>query len=236
MKQSIFRGIRRKLLDEGKLVRYITYAIGEVVLIIVGILFALNINDWNEEKKDRQTETKILTEIRINLLHDLDGIQVDISLMGTITESCDFVSRFLIEEEHTSEVFFSAVSPLRFGTYFNPNKSGYLLLVTKGVEIILNDPLRRAISNQYEYTYAFYSLKEEQRIQFVHDYVDPFFLEYFGWEGGSVFKVGGYSQSFEDYKKLKSDRAIPKLITGIKRENIVLMKPAHRIPFRMKSA
>ena len=74
MKQSIFRGIRRKLLDEGKLVRYITYAIGKVVLIIVGILFALKINDWNEEKKDRQTETKILTEIRINLLHDLDGI------------------------------------------------------------------------------------------------------------------------------------------------------------------
>ena len=49
--KSLFRSIRRKLLDEGKLLRYLTYALGEIVLIIVGILFALEVNDWNEERK-----------------------------------------------------------------------------------------------------------------------------------------------------------------------------------------
>ena len=49
--KSPFRSIRQTLFNEGKLVRYIGYAIGEVVLIIVGILFALKINDWNEDRK-----------------------------------------------------------------------------------------------------------------------------------------------------------------------------------------
>jgi hypothetical protein len=55
MKHSLFRFIRHKLLNEGKLLRYLSYAVGEVVLIIVGILMALKINDWNEDRK-RQLE------------------------------------------------------------------------------------------------------------------------------------------------------------------------------------
>jgi len=51
MKNPLFRSIRHKLLNEGKLLRYLSYAVGEVVLIIVGILMALKINDWNENRK-----------------------------------------------------------------------------------------------------------------------------------------------------------------------------------------
>ena len=49
--KSPFRAIRQKLFTEGKLLRYLTYAIGEIVLIIAGILIALKINDWNENRK-----------------------------------------------------------------------------------------------------------------------------------------------------------------------------------------
>jgi hypothetical protein len=49
--KSLFRSIRHKLLNEGKLLRYLSYAVGEVVLIIVGILMALKINDWNADRK-----------------------------------------------------------------------------------------------------------------------------------------------------------------------------------------
>ena len=49
--KSPFRAIRQKLFTEGKLLRYLGYATGEVVLIIIGILFALKINDWNEDRK-----------------------------------------------------------------------------------------------------------------------------------------------------------------------------------------
>lgn len=64
MKQSLFRSIRRKLLNEGKLVRYLTYAVGEVVLIIVGILFALKINDWNEDRKVQAEYDLYIVQLR----------------------------------------------------------------------------------------------------------------------------------------------------------------------------
>ena len=52
--RRIFSNIRNKLLGEGKLIRYLTYAAGEIMLIIIGILFALQINNWNEDRKALQ--------------------------------------------------------------------------------------------------------------------------------------------------------------------------------------
>ena len=66
MKQSLSRTIRRKLLlrrqgsegrvSEGKLLRYLIYALGEVVLIIVGIMLALKISDWTDARIVGQSE------------------------------------------------------------------------------------------------------------------------------------------------------------------------------------
>ncbi|QXD22692.1 hypothetical protein F7C95_12130 [Opitutia bacterium ISCC 51] len=51
MSQSPFRSIRQKLFNEGKLIRYLGYAIGEIALIIIGIMLALELNNWNEDRK-----------------------------------------------------------------------------------------------------------------------------------------------------------------------------------------
>ena len=71
---NFFRRIRKKLADDnppswraGKPLKYMRYAIGEIVLVVFGILIALSINNWNEERKDRNKEKVIL----VNLLSDL---------------------------------------------------------------------------------------------------------------------------------------------------------------------
>ena len=51
MAQSLFRSIRMKLFNEGKLLRYLGYAVGEILLIITGILIAVQISNWNEDRK-----------------------------------------------------------------------------------------------------------------------------------------------------------------------------------------
>ncbi len=48
---KFFRNIRRKLATENKVASYLRYAIGEVILVVVGILIALQVNNWNEERK-----------------------------------------------------------------------------------------------------------------------------------------------------------------------------------------
>ena len=48
---KFFRNIRKSLLNEGKTSKYLKYAIGEIVLVVIGILIALQINNWNEHRK-----------------------------------------------------------------------------------------------------------------------------------------------------------------------------------------
>lgn len=53
-----FRQIRQGLLTHNKFSKYLLYAIGEIVLVVLGILIALQINTWNEDRKDRLTVLK----------------------------------------------------------------------------------------------------------------------------------------------------------------------------------
>lgn len=69
---KFFRKIRQKLLTENKLRKYLLYAVGEIVLVVIGILIALAINNWNE---DRKTDVE-LKQISQNLIQEFESNQV----------------------------------------------------------------------------------------------------------------------------------------------------------------
>lgn len=62
-----FRKIRKQFADNNKPVKYMRYAIGEIVLVVVGILIALSINNWNEKNKTRNRELIYLSNIKEDL-------------------------------------------------------------------------------------------------------------------------------------------------------------------------
>ena len=65
---KFFRKIRQNLLMENKTGKYLKYAIGEIVLVVIGILIALQINNWNENRKDNNEEIAILENLDKNLI------------------------------------------------------------------------------------------------------------------------------------------------------------------------
>ena len=64
---AFFRQIRKGLLDSGVTRKHVLYAIGEIALVVVGILIALQVNNWNEWRKDKILEKEILNDLKINL-------------------------------------------------------------------------------------------------------------------------------------------------------------------------
>ncbi|WP_339656105.1 hypothetical protein [uncultured Maribacter sp.] len=64
---KFFRKIRLNLLSEGKTVNYLKYAIGEIILVMIGILLALQVNNWNENRKQLIAEQKILISLQKEL-------------------------------------------------------------------------------------------------------------------------------------------------------------------------
>jgi len=72
---KFFRKIRQKLLSENKLNKYLVYAIGEIVLVVIGILIALQINNVNEERKDRDREVNYLRNLKADLNSEIQNNQ-----------------------------------------------------------------------------------------------------------------------------------------------------------------
>ncbi len=64
----IFNSIRQRLLKENRLTRYLVYAIGEIVLVVIGILIALSINTWNKGRQDLQAQYELLQDLRDDLV------------------------------------------------------------------------------------------------------------------------------------------------------------------------
>lgn len=73
---TLLRKIRQSLIESGSVKRYILYAAGEIFLVMIGILLALQVNNWNEERKNRTLEKEILREINQEFkanLHEFEG-------------------------------------------------------------------------------------------------------------------------------------------------------------------
>jgi hypothetical protein len=150
---KFFQRIRRKLIDEGNLKKYLLYAIGEILLVVIGILIALQINNWNEYKKDRITESKLLIELKENLEINAARLRSDIQKEQKSIESINFVVDHLDSRRpyHDSlDVYFKHA-------FFSPDivlsSSGFESIKAKGFTIVINEELRKAIKDLFDVTY-----------------------------------------------------------------------------------
>ena len=71
----LFKNIRKELASENKVMAYLRYAVGEIVLLVIGILIALQVNNWNEHRKSKQE----LNQLKTSLISDLTKDTVSIS-------------------------------------------------------------------------------------------------------------------------------------------------------------
>ena len=67
---KFFREMRKSFLSQNKVSRYLLYALGEILLVVIGILIALQVNNWNENRKSEILEIKILKRLRQDLVAD----------------------------------------------------------------------------------------------------------------------------------------------------------------------
>jgi hypothetical protein len=150
---TFFRHIRKSLLGSGQARKYLLYAIGEIALVVIGILIALQINNWNEWRKDRAKEKIILYELEetiskncTNLSNALRRLEFRNTRANSLLE---FLSRNLPYEESLGKMIHYA----RIGTRFTLSHSGYEELKNAGFGILSSDSLKSEIINLYEFTY-----------------------------------------------------------------------------------
>lgn len=82
-----FRQIRQGLLTDNKFGKYLLYAVGEIILVVIGILVALSINNWNDEKKQRATEIHYLKNLKTDLQLNIAELNRYIGIRNSRIES-----------------------------------------------------------------------------------------------------------------------------------------------------
>jgi len=101
---KFFRHIRQNLLSEKQTSKYFKYAIGEIVLVVIGILIALQINNWNEKRKNENKITIVLKEIQKDLEEDI----VKSKALFTYYNKRDSIIQLALDNKLTRENYLSA--------------------------------------------------------------------------------------------------------------------------------
>ena len=169
---KFFRKIRQNLLSENKFTKYLVYALGEIILVVLGILIALQINNWSSNKKESQLERKMLEEIKFALESDLKDIEYNLNEHNQIFDSQKIVMDWLENEAPYIDSLSSHFANTINMTNFLSNLAAYETLKGIGIQLIKNDQTRQQILNLYELRYKDYktglNLVNEYRIYLIN--------------------------------------------------------------------
>jgi hypothetical protein len=198
--------------------RYFLYAIGEIVLVVVGILVALQINNWNEERKLADVETELLRGLLADLNQTAENLDEGIAF-NQFTELKYREILDALDDENVDETQLEGA----FGQIDNwaalyPTTSAYASLKAKGIDIIQNSKLRNAIVELYENEFVFL-LEDTDRSEWsIHDSVKmPFFAKHFEVrtpeEGIVLWEFSNDTATANDFQSLRTNQEFINLLS-----------------------
>jgi hypothetical protein len=172
---KFFRKIRHRLLTENKFSKYLIYAIGEIVLVVIGILIALQINNWNEEGKTSLEEQKILEQLKNEFEKNLEQLNEKIYMRNKMTLASEGLLNYIDHpEEIVEDSLLYYLFRLTQEPTFDPIKND--LAVSGKLRMIKNDSLKIMLSNWTSDAYQVQELEQSWQ-QVRNDVVIPVFVD-----------------------------------------------------------
>ncbi len=150
-----FRTIRQGLWAQGRITRYLTYAIGEIVLVVIGILIALQLNGLKEQRGRDAQERRILTEMLANLRSDSLDMAGNRDRSTRVMNASQAVLRQLEERIPWNDSMAHHYGSLGYWSVSLPVLSSYENLKSIGFDLITNDSLRSMMHRLYAQQYPF---------------------------------------------------------------------------------
>jgi Family of unknown function (DUF6090) len=199
---KFFRKIRQRLLTENKFSKYMLYAIGEIVLVVIGILIALQINNWNEQRKLQAKEIELLQNFKNTLNRDITSLTYYIEEFGTIHSSINVLMKYMKEdlpfEESLNFHFLNSTA------YWSPgiDQGVFETLTSTDLNIISNDSLKKSIVDYYAYANRDF----EPQVSKYQNVIDNASRNIFNTRFDTFWNVNKRAMIPHDYESLKTDK------------------------------
>ncbi|MFC4720957.1 DUF6090 family protein [Geojedonia litorea] len=176
---KFFRQIRRDLMEKNKTGKYFKYAVGEIILVVIGILIALQINNWNEQRKSTKKELILLTELQSSL--NLNRKKLNKRSFNF--KNLNYEGK-LLEEHLNSNLAYNDTLKNYFtiptADYsFQISYSTYENLKSQGFDIINNSELRLKIIRLHDEVFSSLNDQEIKTSNLLTNSISPIIFKYF---------------------------------------------------------
>ena len=211
---KFFRRIRRKLLSENKFSKYLIYAIGEIILVVIGILIALGINNWNELQKLNEKEISVAKELYTELNENLISVKNQLELWENRDKKISEIVS-LIESENvklTNREFDSTLIYVIAFSNFKLKQSKFQRIISlenfefKKSPLLINEML--SLNDMYVTLMDYYNQNDEN----YHQLLQPYLINNYSTENFNNIIIGKKTKSKVDYHKLLSDLKFANII------------------------
>ena len=200
---KFFRNIRQNLLMENKTGKYFKYAIGEIILVVIGILIALQINNWNENRKVEKLEAQIYIELKSDLLQTRNDINETNSKHKEIFKSSQQLITDIYDKKSNSQSIYESLTRSSAEFQIIPKTSAFENLKNIGLNTLSNDSLRIAITNLFQLNLKRLDdeLGMKQAEMNMSKLIQPFLFKYLTADYSQPIKYGFiHSDSISIYK------------------------------------
>ncbi len=155
-----------------------SFAIGEFVLVFLGILIALQVDNWNQDRKERRLERVLLQEMLSELKGDLEDIALNTTVEERFQHSNRVVLDFLQRNLPWHDSMAYHFSQIMGAGIFDYNASAFESLQSIGIDLIRNDSLRKQITGVYTVDYTHVKANENILFDFMFDNLYPSLREH----------------------------------------------------------
>ena len=222
---------------ENKTGKYFKYAIGEILLVMIGILLAVQVNNWNENRKTQIEERDILQRLQLDLRDDLKTLQFSLDFKKDIVESYGLCLDILSEETMaTKEEFMNHFSSILQVGEVNLNMTTFNNLKSTGkIRLIKSNEIADNIVSYYN---SDYKLWESALKDYTRNITAPYILQFdyipqktYTDSQGNNLKMTGQPRDFKKPEKTLDDYKINYFIINTLRQkkyNIEALIPRYK--------
>ena len=142
---KFFRKIRQRMLTENKFSKYLIYAIGEIILVVIGILIALQVNNWNTERTNENDALNLMSRILIESEQNQEELKIRIQVVNSLLNSAEGLIKLFNDDYANNNIrtVDSLISDLLYTPSFNYKSSTLDEALNSGiVSLIQSDSLR----------------------------------------------------------------------------------------------
>lgn len=209
------------MLSQNKFTNYIIYAIGEIVLVVIGILIALQINNWNETNKNKSIETEYLKELledyKLNLKksnNTIAGIEETIPKLIVLLEQSAFEQPTISLDSLNKNCATLSSMP----AYFSTDRTYNNLIGSGDFKLISNSNIKSAIADYYKYLDLIKLVQSTHEMDLVNAF-QPYIIEFLDYQAIPWMRVDDYPLPLP-----VEENRILKVLKDQKFRNIITLK------------